>query len=382
MSSDGNKTLIPNTYQKPNIYSDLYDYYLTPKESKALDFIVRQILGWDEHRATLRDRISLSQICEGIQRKDGTWQSRGTGLSRTDAVAAIKALTRFNFIKPIGPATKAGQEYELNRGQLGEIDLAGLEVRKEAEHAKGMERTATARAKRASGQSDIPAVSQSNQSDAVVSLSNHLRLVSLTDSGQSIKPALVRQTDSPKPSLNPSKPNETQEVAANAAPPSADEPVDEIRQPSKPKPKPSPPSKPKADAPKEPTAQQEMVGALADVTGMDTRLNGSRLGKVAAQLSRVGATPDDLRANYGPGAWWYRADWRGQKGEFPRPEQVLETWGQWARAAPQVNGHARAAPTSKTDRNRALLDQAMRETMGDELPPGVIDMPPRRSSGY
>jgi hypothetical protein len=188
----------------------------------------------------------------------------------------------------------------------------------------------------------------------------------------------------PQPSYNHQEKHQepSGDSAANAAPPAADEPVDEVRHPSKPKP--SPPSKPrpKTETPKEPTAQQEMVGALADVTGMDTRLNGSRLGKVAVQLSRVGATPDDLRRYYGPGGWWYKADWRGQKGEFPRPEQVLETWGQWARATPQVNGHARAAPTSKTNRNKALLDQAMRETMGDELPPGVIDMPPRRSSGY
>ena len=61
--------------------------------------------------------------------------------------------------------------------------------------------------------------------------------------------------------------------------------------------------------------------------------------KAAAQLARVEATADLVRQHYGPGGWWYQCDWRGQKGEFPRPEQVIETWGQWERAAPPaVNG--------------------------------------------
>lgn len=89
---------------------------------------------------------------------------------------------------------------------------------------------------------------------------------------------------------------------------------------------------------KEPTPQQALVAALSEATGMDTRLNGSRLGKAAAQLARVEATPDLIRQHYGPGGWWYTSDWRGQKGEFPRPEQVIETWGQWTRAAPVANG--------------------------------------------
>ena len=102
--------------------------------------------------------------------------------------------------------------------------------------------------------------------------------------------------------------------------------------------KPEPPPAIQETTRKEPTPQQALVAALSEATGMDTRLNGSRLGKAAAQLARVEATPDLIRQHYGPGGWWYTSDWRGQKGEFPRPEQVIETWGQWTRAAPVANG--------------------------------------------
>ena len=94
---------------------------------------------------------------------------------------------------------------------------------------------------------------------------------------------------------------------------------------------------------------------------MDTRLNGSRLGKAAAQLARVEATADLIRQHYGPGGWWYSHDWRGQKGEFPRPEQVIETWGQWARPAPVANGK----PPGKGRNSEAWQEMAKRPTMID-----------------
>jgi hypothetical protein len=119
------------------------------------------------------------------------------------------------------------------------------------------------------------------------------------------------------------------------------------------------------------TPQQAIVGALSEVTGMDARLNGSRLGKAASQLARVEATPDLIRQHYGPGGWWYTHDWRGQKGEFPRPEQVIETWGQWTRPAPTPNGngHPRAAPMTRHERNLRVLEEHERRSNGGDVPP-------------
>ena len=152
-------------------------------------------------------------------------------------------------------------------------------------------------------------------------------------------------------------------VAAPAAPPPPPEPVRFEDIPA------APPEVRKAA--KDPTPQQALVAALSEATGMDTRLNGSRLGKAAAQLARVEATPDLIRQHYGPGGWWYTSDWRGQKGEFPRPEQVIETWGQWTRPAPTPNGngHARAAPMTRHERNLRVLEEHERRSNGGDAPP-------------
>ena len=132
------------------------------------------------------------------------------------------------------------------------------------------------------------------------------------------------------------------EVAASAAPPALpSEPV-----PAKPKRQPKPPTvKDKA----EPSPQQALVGALSEVTGMDVRLNGTRLGKAATKLAQAGVTADEIRQHYGPEGWWYKHDWRGKKNEAPRPEHVTETWGQWTRAAPPGNGKPKpSAPPVET----------------------------------
>lgn len=141
-------TLIPNTYQKPNWYSDEVDWLLTPEESKVLDFFCRRILGFEGNRPSRRDRISLSQITDGIHRADGSRLSYGTGLSRPRAVAAIKGLCDYGLVARIGKPTEDGQEYELVF-DVERIDLPGLRARREQGRAAGRERTEKARAARA-----------------------------------------------------------------------------------------------------------------------------------------------------------------------------------------------------------------------------------------
>ena len=176
----------------------------------------------------------------------------------------------------------------------------------------------------------------------------------------------------PQPSYNHQLESsiEPSREAASASPPPPPEPVrfEDIPQaPPEVRPTAKPtrarPSKPVLDGTANtPTSQQALVGALAEATGMATRLNGSRLGKAAAQLARVEATADLVRQHYGPGGWWYQCDWRGQKGEFPRPEQVIETWGQWERAAPP-NGNGK--PPGKGRHSEAWQKLAEGPTMID-----------------
>jgi hypothetical protein len=48
---------------------------------------------------------------------------------------------------------------------------------------------------------------------------------------------------------------------------------------------------------------------------------GGRLGRVAKSLLAAGYCSADVRAFP---QWWARNDWRGKKGQLPKPEQVLE----------------------------------------------------------
>lgn len=75
------------------------------------------------------------------------------------------------------------------------------------------------------------------------------------------------------------------------------------------------------------TPQQKMVGILADVTGLDHRLktNTGRLVQRGGELLKAGYTPGDVEACYSPDGWWYQNDWRGQKGQRPTPEQIIQT---------------------------------------------------------
>lgn len=87
----------------------------------------------------------------------------------------------------------------------------------------------------------------------------------------------------------------------------------------------------------DPTPQQVMVGELARVTGFDAKMHGGRLGRSASKLVKAGYLPELVEINYSPGGWWYMNDWRGQKGEMPTPEQIVETIGRITHT-PAVHG--------------------------------------------
>ncbi len=72
--------------------------------------------------------------------------------------------------------------------------------------------------------------------------------------------------------------------------------------------------------------------SLAQVCQMDATINAARLARATRRLARSKDAPfsiEALRERYSPGAWWYERDWRGQKGQPPTPEAVVETWGRW-----------------------------------------------------
>ena len=78
---------------------------------------------------------------------------------------------------------------------------------------------------------------------------------------------------------------------------------------------------------------------------------------------RFGRTPPP------DGSWnFYTHTWQGAKGQPPTEREINAYWGAWLRPALKVmpNGgdQPRAAPSSRTERNRQLLEEAMRDATG------------------
>jgi hypothetical protein len=78
----------PYYTQVPDQLFDELLPHLSGAELKVLLYIIRRTFGFKKDS----DAISLSQICGGIKKRDGTMLDEGTGLSRQTAIVAVKAL--------------------------------------------------------------------------------------------------------------------------------------------------------------------------------------------------------------------------------------------------------------------------------------------------
>lgn len=100
-----------------------------------------------------------------------------------------------------------------------------------------------------------------------------------------------------------------------------------------------------------PSAADERVRAILDVCGLsaDVPKHFRAAENAAAQLAAY--SPEFIRARYtrtdSPNGvfYWYRDDWRGQKGQQPTPDNVVETISKERVAVPAKNGvEQKAAP--------------------------------------
>lgn len=88
--------IIPNSTQVPNEIIDKYLKDLTGAELKVLLYLIRKTFGYNKKDG---DRISLSQISNGVKSKSGKIIDRGTGLSTRTAIRAIKFLEKAGLIE-------------------------------------------------------------------------------------------------------------------------------------------------------------------------------------------------------------------------------------------------------------------------------------------
>jgi hypothetical protein len=78
----------PHYTQVPDDFFDVLLAELSPAEFKVAAYVVRRTFGWKKEA----DAISLSQMVNGIRRRDGTYVDRGTGLHKDTVIKAIKGL--------------------------------------------------------------------------------------------------------------------------------------------------------------------------------------------------------------------------------------------------------------------------------------------------
>ncbi|MFO0935115.1 MAG: replication protein [Gemmataceae bacterium] len=82
------RSLIPNSTQVPDVILDHWMAELSGAEFKVLLYVARRTYGFGKES----DKISLSQLAEGIRRRDGRVIDRGTGLSKSGVKAACVTL--------------------------------------------------------------------------------------------------------------------------------------------------------------------------------------------------------------------------------------------------------------------------------------------------
>ena len=107
----------PNTTPIPDEVFDELLADLSGAEVKVLLYICRRTFGWKKES----DNISLSQMLNGITRKDGTRLDRGVGISKPTLLRTIKSLTEKRIVIVEQRASKE-KGYEPTNYRLNVID--------------------------------------------------------------------------------------------------------------------------------------------------------------------------------------------------------------------------------------------------------------------
>jgi hypothetical protein len=104
------RSLIPNSTQVPDVLIDHWMAELSGAEFKVLLYIARRTYGFGKDR----DTISLSQIANGVTKRDGTVLDRGTGASRSSVARCLKELEGRGLIIRTTNMSNSGREFEEN----------------------------------------------------------------------------------------------------------------------------------------------------------------------------------------------------------------------------------------------------------------------------
>jgi hypothetical protein len=87
---------VPNSTQVPDTLFDELLPELSGAELKVVLYIIRRTFGFKRQT----DTIAISQLLHGITKKTGEVLDRGTGLSKSTLLQALRTLTEKNIIIP------------------------------------------------------------------------------------------------------------------------------------------------------------------------------------------------------------------------------------------------------------------------------------------
>ncbi len=136
------ESLIPNSFQVPNLVVDELAGLLDPEEFLVVAYLCRRTFGFHKRQ----DRISLSQFTDGTMALDGRRLDHGTGLGRATVRDRLASLKQFGIVRETAPnnAQNEGAEYALQLDPA-KIDFPGLIQRRARETETRRHRTETAR---------------------------------------------------------------------------------------------------------------------------------------------------------------------------------------------------------------------------------------------
>jgi len=133
-------TIIPKSWQCPNLYIDELLPLLKDSEWRVLSYLTRQIFGWEAGRMTNQAQVGVAAIIEK------------TGLSRGGALSALDGLRTYNIVVQVEESRGPKPATWSLQTDADLIDFDGLHERQESKRTKNQERTEKVR----TGLSDRP----------------------------------------------------------------------------------------------------------------------------------------------------------------------------------------------------------------------------------
>lgn len=135
-------TIVPNSFQTPNVFIDQAMLYLTNSELRVLLFATRHIMGWQDKIKKRQGAISLTMFENGFTTTDGK-RYQGCGIGKHAIITALDSLVKFGFLTREGLPTEDGQVWELHEN----VDWKALIARTDATEDNRRQQTKKARQK-------------------------------------------------------------------------------------------------------------------------------------------------------------------------------------------------------------------------------------------